>query len=244
MPDQPWHESDNFWEVVEPIMFNDMRRYLAGPEAQNAVSLAGVKPPAKVLDMCCGPGRHSIELARLGYGVTGVDRTRSYLEKARANSAQVEWIEADVRSFVRPEEFELAINLYTSFGYFEDQDEDRLVAENFYKSLKPGGKLVLSTLSKETISKHLVERTWEEDGELIVLDRRTILPEFSAVQSDWTIIRESTRKTVSFVVRLYAASEMRTLLESVGFKEIRFFGSLSGDRFDSSASRMIVVAGK
>ena len=90
------------------------------------------------------PSRYqtTLELSRRGYRVTGVDRTESYLGEARRRSddqgLEVEWVRADMRSFARPEAFDVVLNMYTSFGYFEDAADDRLAAQAFLNALVPG----------------------------------------------------------------------------------------------------------
>src|SRR5438552_18525856 len=108
-------------------MFAADRSADAAFEIKQAVTLA--KPRGKaVLDLCCGPGRCAIPLAKRGFAVTGVDRTKFLLGKARSlarrSHTRVEWIQADMRDFVRPEAFDLVLNLYTSFGYFDNKGDD------------------------------------------------------------------------------------------------------------------------
>ena len=79
---RPWHEDDTFWETWGPVMFTDQRLADAVEQVENVISLLGIKPGAHVLDLGCGVGRHSLELARRGFQVTGVDRTQRYLEQA------------------------------------------------------------------------------------------------------------------------------------------------------------------
>ncbi|HVT10803.1 MAG TPA: class I SAM-dependent methyltransferase [Fimbriimonadaceae bacterium] len=241
-----WHEDDEFWELAEPLMFDDIRMQGALPDVEHVIALAQVEPPASVLDLCCGPGRHSVEFARKGFTVTGVDRTARYLERARkaAGGLPVEWVHEDARRFVRPERFDLAINMYTSFGYFESPEEDLLVASNLAQSLKPGGALVMQLVGKEVIVKRFVERTWEQRGDITLLQEHRLHSNFSAIENRWTLQTKSGVKEIGFVVRLYAATEMKALLHQAGFSSVRFFGSLEGLPYDQTALRMIVVARK
>ena len=98
-----------------------------------------------MLDLCCGPGRFSIELAKRGFRVTGVDRTRFLLGKAKSREkkagVKVEWVESDMRDFVRPGAFDLALSMFTSFGYFDDKADDLRVLRQVCESLKPGGEI-------------------------------------------------------------------------------------------------------
>jgi len=140
---KPWHEDDSFWEDFHDALFSPRHWEQAPQEIDAVLALSGTGPGASVLDLCCGPGRHSVELARRGFRVTGVDRTGRYLDEARAKAAEmgleIEFVQSDMREFTRPSAFDLVISLYTSFGYFEDQDEDRKVLRNIHESLRPEG---------------------------------------------------------------------------------------------------------
>lgn len=239
-----WHEDDEFWEAGEPIMFDDLRLHTALPEVEQILKITQLSPGSKVLDLCCGPGRHSIEFAAKGHIVTGVDRTRRFLDRARrtARAGDVEWVLDDARIFVREGAFDLAVNLYTSFGYFESEEDDLLVASNVAKSLRPGGQFVIQTQGKEVIAKSFVERTWGEHGDITLLQERRLHSNFTAIENRWTLQRAGQSREIGFVVRLYAATEMRVLLRRAGFSEVRFFGSLEGAPYDHTANRMIVLA--
>jgi ubiquinone/menaquinone biosynthesis C-methylase UbiE len=76
-----WHEQDIFWQTVP--LFDQERLEAAPQEVDAIISMLGIEPPAAVLDLCCGVGRHSLELARKSYRVTGVDRTAAYLKTGR-----------------------------------------------------------------------------------------------------------------------------------------------------------------
>ena len=137
----PWHEQDSFWKETLPVLFPESRVQEAAREVEQLLSLTGFPPGAAVLDLCCGIGRHSIQLARRGFQVTGVDRTQVYLdmaaEAARREKVHIEFVREDMRKFRTSESFNGVINLFTSFGYFEDPQDDLTVAENIYASLLP-----------------------------------------------------------------------------------------------------------
>ncbi len=118
-----WFADDTFWIASYPFMFPDASFALAAEDVTKIVALSGCEGTT-VLDQCCGPGRYAIPLAKHGYMVTGVDRTPFLLDKAQAYAAaeqvEVEWVVEDMRRFTRPTTFDLALNLYTSFGYFDD----------------------------------------------------------------------------------------------------------------------------
>ena len=113
-----WFESDKFWATYGPAIFNPDILKSTPVQVDKILEWTAPEPGAHVLDLGCGVGRHSLELARRGYRVTGVDRTRLFLAEARktakAEKLRVELVRSDMREFVRPDTFHLAINLFTT----------------------------------------------------------------------------------------------------------------------------------
>ena len=246
-----WYDQDDFWETFRPTLFSEQRWDAAPTEVDHLLALSDLEPGAPVLDLCCGPGRHSLELARRGFRVTGVDRTVSYLEAARQQAneegLEVEFVQEDMRRFVRPGAFDAAINLFTSFGYFEDPAQDLQVAEHLYTSLKPGGKLVMEMMGKEALARIFQERDWfwldEEEG-VIMLEERKLSQGWGWIESTWTLLRGSERQTYTVSHRLYAGTELAALLRQAGFSSVELFGGLEGVPYDQHARRLAVVAKK
>lgn len=242
-----WHEQDDFWESVP--LFGPERMEMAPQEVDQIVAMLGLKPGAAVLDLCCGVGRHSLEFARRGYTVVGVDRTAAYLRTARdaaeAEGLAVEWIEADAREFARPGNFDLAINLFTSFGYFEDPAEDRQVAENLFRSLKPGGALVMDLMGKERLARIFDPRGWDElpDGSLFLQERK-IREDWTWIENRWILIKDGQRKEFNLGHRLYDGAGLKTLLLDTGFEAVTLYGDLDGSPYDNDARRLLAVACK
>jgi SAM-dependent methyltransferase len=243
-----WHERDKFWESVP--MFNEHHLEIAVDEVENLISLTGVEEGADILDMPCGIGRHSLELARRGFRVTGVDRTDAYLQVARERAAtdalEVEWIQADMREFARRQVFDAAINLYTSFGYFEDPAQDQMVLGNFYLSLKPGGTLVMDMMGKEVLARIFQPRDWRElpDGSYY-LQERTVARDWSWVDNRWILAHpDGRRQEFSLGHRIYDGVGLRALLLDAGFANVDLFGSLQGIPYDTEARRLVAVARK
>jgi len=173
-----WHQDDQFWETMYPIMFNKERWTNIPEEVGRVITLLNIAPPANILDLCCGPGRHSLELARRGFSVTSVDRTIIYLKmarkKANTEGLNIEFVHKDMRLFCRPNSYDGVINLYTSFGYFEDPKDDQRVLINIHRSLKNNGKLVMDLIGKEIIARIFRERDWHEENGKIIMEERKI----------------------------------------------------------------------
>lgn len=244
-----WFENEAFWQETASFLFSQ-RRFEATPGEVDLILERLESPPAaQILDLCCGPGRHSLELSRRGFQVTGVDRNDVYLEQARraaaAENLDIEFVRDDMRHFARPASFDLVLNLYTSFGYFADSREDRHVAENVYRSLRPGGQFILEMFGKEILARTFRERDWmqREDGSYL-LEERELSDDWGRVKNRWIIVRAGQAKEFHLDLRLYSAVEMKTLLTACGFEDVRCFGSLDGEPYDQNAKRLVAVARK
>jgi SAM-dependent methyltransferase len=229
---------------MAPKLFSRVMLERAASEVEGCTRLAGVSPPCKVLDLCCGPGRHSAELARKGYRVTGVDRTREYLDEAGKDFPDIEFVEADMRDFRRTDSFSLVLNLYTSFGYFEDPADDRKVVENVYESLVPGGKFIMELMGKEVLARIFRERDWYEEDGIIYLEERRVLDDWKWVEARWLKLDGEKMEEYTISHRLYSARELKELLTESGFGEVEIYGSLAGISYDQNAERLVAVARK
>ncbi len=244
-----WHDQDEWWEVMSQVLFRSRAWELAPLQVEQIMALVGIDPPVRVLDMPCGVGRHSLEFARLGCTVTAVDRTAIYLSEARRRAEEIglslELIQADMRQFAREAAFDIAVNLFTSFGYFEDEADDLKVLENFHTSLRPGGALVMEMAGKEVLARDFRERDWLEldDGTLLIEERR-ITQDWTWMNARWVLIKDGERRDYPLSHRIYGASDLSRLLRQAGFESIRVYGDLSGIDYDQNARRLVVVARK
>ena len=239
-----WFDDDSFWRDLYPFMFPEQR--IAAAEEQVASALALTNPPAKsALDLCCGPGRCSIALAKLGFSVTGVDKTKFLLDKARAAHLDIEWIQADMRDFVRPNSFALALSMFTSFGYFDDRRDDMLVLKNIFASLQPGGVCLFELLGKEHLAKIFQPTVSTDlpDGTTMV-QRHEIFDDWTRVRNEWLIIKNGKTRSFKFHHTVYSGLELRDRLEQVGFTDIKLYGSLAGAPYGPAAERLVATARK
>jgi len=241
-----WFDDEAFWADLYPFLFSEERLDAAEEEVEGLLSLVPHQGRA-VLDLCCGPGRHSIALARRGLKVTGVDRSPFLLgkaeERAREAGVRVEWVRADMRDFVRPGAFDLAINMFTSFGYFDDKEDDLRVLRNLCQNLRPGAFLVMELSSKEWLAEGFHPTTSEElpDGSLLV-ERHEIFDDWSRIRNEWILIRGQSVRRFRFHHTLYSGQELRDRLRQAGFTGVRLFGDLDGSEFGLHAKRLVAVA--
>lgn len=234
--------------ILGYLRFDAQRRALAIEEIEQISNLMGLQPGQRICDLCCGVGRYSLELARRGHAVTAVDRTQRYLDEARnmvrAEGLQIEFVQADTRQFRRPESFDLVLNLFTSFGYFDASKDDRQVLENIHRSLRPGGRLVLDLIGKEILARIFTPRDWQEVDGTLLLSERKVLDAWTRIECRWILFRDGARREWTFSHRVYSAGELRQLLEDVGFVDTEVSGNLDGAPYDEKAERLVIVARK
>jgi SAM-dependent methyltransferase len=214
-------------------------------EARRAVALvqrvAAWEPGVWVLDLACGAGRHAAELERLGARVVGFDLSPSMLRRARVG-VHGPLVRGDMRALpFRSGIFGLAVNLFTSFGYFRDDAEHRLVLRQVLASLRQGGRFVLDYLNADHVRRTLRRDTEEGDAtHTEVRVRRRFSEEGKYVVKEIELGAEN--RSFQERVRLFSPAELRTLLEEEGFRVDAVFGDYDGGPLDVHASRTILVA--
>lgn len=179
--------------------------------------------------------------------MTAVDLSPFHLTKAREHAAaaqlSLELVHADMRTFVRADAFDLALSLFTSFGYFEDPADDLRVLRNVHESLRKGGVLVMDVASKERMARVLQPTVSQRaaDGALLV-QRHEIVEDWTRVRNEWTVVRDGRARTFEFHLRVYSGQELKALLGAAGFATVTLYGGLDGRPYGLQAERLVVVA--
>ncbi|OGO20359.1 MAG: hypothetical protein A2Z14_12375 [Chloroflexi bacterium RBG_16_48_8] len=149
-----------------------------------------------------------------------------------------------MRRFRKLEMFDGALMMFTSFGYFEDQDENLQVLLNVQESLKKGGKLVIDVMGKEVLARIFQERSWEEQDGVFFLQEHKISRDRSWMENRRILLDGSDRYEYEVSHWLYSAAEISKLLEEAGFQSVMNFGDLAVSPYDRSARRLVGVAQK
>ena len=229
-------------------LFNAER---AAKEAAFAVQVLKLEPGFKVLDLCCGQGRHCVALARHGLRVTGVDLNFGYLELTRkaANNAHltVECVAADMRNIPFHNIFDAAVNMYSSFGYLESEADDSRVLESLNLALRPGGRVLLDLLNREWAVANYIQNDWHsaDDGTLYV-ERRELDLASSRMRVRFTIVAADglRRESIGHDIRLYTLTETTRMLERANMSVTEVYGGFDGEPYSIDTRRMILVARK
>ena len=253
-----WFESENFWTQFAPIMFDDARWAEAPTVAQYVKDIAKLAPGSKVLDAGCGLGRISVELAALDLDVTGVDIIQSELDAAQ-DSAQAEGVELtlvnhDLRTFHAPNQFDCAVNLYTSFGYCDTIDEDMQILRNIAESVKPGGTFIMECTSRETAILYWTPGEEFERAGYKVVTHFEVTGAWEGLKSQWTLYPADAdlKKTPApqpvvdhtFIQRLYPATFLRKKLMEFGFSKAEIYGDFDFSPYNENARTMVLIGKK
>jgi SAM-dependent methyltransferase len=224
---------DELFDEIYPLSYaGRFDEKESAEEALATARLAGVEPPAEILDAPGGFGRHSIPLAQAGYRVTAADRSTVQLDQARRRAGEAEWprfVQADFRELpFEGESFDAVFNLFTSIGYRGEEGDRRMLGE-FLRVLKPGGTLIIETLDRDRLMAIFQERGWEplpNDG--ILAEHRQFDHVAGEIRTEHILIRDGERRSVTFRVRVYTPTELVRLLQEIGFDEIECFGDYDG----------------
>ncbi len=244
-----WYEDDDFWKKWEPVLFRKEIWERTAQEVTDIIALLGIKKGATILDLCCGPGRHALEFARRGYNVTGVDRTEGYLikarRKARSERLKIKFVQQDMRDFRCGNKFDAVINLYTSFGYFQEIADDKLVIKNIFSALKPNGKFMIEMMSKEILARIFRPFSWWKlDQDTLIFEEHRICRGWGWIENSWYLIRNGKIEKFNLSHRLYSAVELTGLLIDSGFRCFEVYGGLDGRPYDHQANRLVIIAHK
>jgi SAM-dependent methyltransferase len=234
-------------------VFDEDYLYFYGPQlesvsdanADSIWTLLELEPGTEILDLGCGHGRIANRLAGLGARVTGLDATPLFVEEARTQAAdrelEVSYVEGDMRSLPwRDESFDRVISWFTSFGYFAD-DENRRVLREAWRVLRPGGMLLIENNNlAELLPRWLPSVVVERDGDILI-DHARFDPPSGRARTERVTVRHGRMRRFTFSVRMFIAAELGDWLRAAGFSDVEFRDH-SGGPLTARSARMVTVA--
>jgi SAM-dependent methyltransferase len=207
----------------------------------------GLEYGGTILDLCCGQGRHSIKLADMGYSVIGLDSSRTLLELAKESAAASHlWlVEADMRNIpIREGICDAVINLFTSFGFFDDAGNLR-VLEAAASVLKPGGKFLLDYWNPYIAAQLNGTRNWWWITEKLLALAEARYDFSSSRLRDLRTIVDIERSSVENAVRevrFYTLPELEEMLAKAGLRILEVYGDIDERQYDGESRRLITVS--
>jgi len=242
-----------WWETLFDDRYLRLFGPLATPEAttqqvDGISAYLDLQPRAEVLDLACGYGRIAIPLAQRGFRVTGLDLSETLLGQARAAAQEagvdIAWQRSDMRHIPWTAAFDAVVNIFSSFGYFADEEENRRVLQGVAQALKPGGRFLIDLVNRDWRARQDLGRHWFEAGETIVLADPWLDPVAGRAGETWRWLEGGEWRSLEFDTRLYTATELRELIESSGMRWLTVYGGWGGETFSPQARRMIAIAEK
>lgn len=211
------------------------------------VKYAELDHPLTILDIACGHGRHANALAKAGHSVTGIDISNGFLKLAKEEAAElnvdVKYIHQDMREIDYNHCFERVFALFTSIGYFDD-DQNEKVFRNIFKALKPNGIFCFDSHNRDTfLTYFLPSSVVERDGNFMI-DERTFDSLSGRAVTKRTVIYNRSTKSFRHSVRFYNPTEIIKLFKEIGFSSVQFYENWDGNPIGQESKRMIVIAKK
>ncbi len=208
-----------------------------------------LKKGSKILDLCCGHGRITNELAQRGYDMTGQDINQFFLDTAqkRANelNLNINLIKSDMRDIPFKDTFDAAINMFTSFGYLGSDTEDEKVFKSVHKSLKPKGKFLIDYVNKDFIIKYYrTEEMRDIDNGYVKITREYDFLKSSHIDTYDVFIDGKFVKQFISDFRFYSVTELIAMLLRNGFRILNIYGGFNFEPLSFDTKNCIILAEK
>lgn len=203
---------------------------------------------AQLLDVGCGAGRHSIELARRGYRVLGIDPSPAMIEAARTQAAaagvQPDFRQVKAETFAAQEEFEAAICLFTTLGQISAEGDNSRLVERVYQALRPRGTFVVEVPQRDPTVRNLKPTDRFEGPRRYTLVTRRFEPEDNSVSEIFEVVSPDQRQRYLLRYRLYSLDELAALLQGAGFAVLASYGDYEGTPLRPESATMLLIARK
>ncbi|KGE17046.1 class I SAM-dependent methyltransferase [Paenibacillus wynnii] len=243
----PWFEKS----FGEDYMLIYKHRNIQGAldEVQKMVKWLNLTEGSEVLDLCCGMGRHAFALSDAGFKVTGIDLSHVLLCEAIALDKQrrIRWIQSDMRMLPEGENiegtFDAVVNLFTSFGYFEKDEEQIKVLQQMERALKPHGKFIIDYLNAEYTKDHLIPFSERKEGETIIKENRRVRDGF--VEKRIRLLEEGTEaRQYEEQVKLYSIHRLTEMLTEANLSINAVYGDYDEGEYDQRLSPRMIIVGQ
>lgn len=246
MSDLPWYQTffdEDYLRMYAPFLPKE--RTLR--EVENLIRLLNLSPQSMVLDLCCGTGRHTIPLARQGMHMVGLDLSKTLLyyaqNEAETANIAIQWVNSDMRRIPFEQKFDAIINIFTSFGYLEDDEEDQKVLQQVQRALKPNGLFLLESVYQPRVLRSFTSHgILRYDDGLIVFEERHFDLAASRNEVLATLLYPDGRRIEhKQSMRVYTLTELTHMLEKAGLQLQASYGALDASPLTLD-SRLVLIA--
>jgi SAM-dependent methyltransferase len=245
-----WYE-ELFDQDYDRVYFPTFTAERNSAEADFIEAVLQIPQGGQVFDLACGHGRHSLELAKRGYSLLGLDLSSRFIEMAKQslkenNLTNAEFIVGDMRESYFLNRFDACYCYFTSFGYFQDE-ENQKVLNSVASALVKGGMFLLETVNRDwTI--HKVEhqpRRWDEvEPDFFLLEDISFDAHTSRIHTKRIIFDKAQRRTMQYDIKLYTHAELEDMLERGGLQVVSTFGGKDRSPYAVSSPRMVIISKK
>jgi 2-polyprenyl-3-methyl-5-hydroxy-6-metoxy-1,4-benzoquinol methylase len=217
-------------------------------EVDFVLKVAKPSKSVSILDLACGQGRHSLELGRRGYRITGVDYSQELLGVARENAVRdgvlLTYHKQDIRELNIKNKFDLVFMFGNSFGYFSDAD-NIAVLKKVRAHLKPHGKFILDLPNTAGMLRNpMGSRNDKTEFGEVITENTSFDPVTNRMSVSWKFSNSKIKESHRGEFRLYTHTEIKMIIESIGFKYLKTYGSFTAEKLTIDSPRMIIVLEK
>ncbi|MEZ6196348.1 MAG: class I SAM-dependent methyltransferase [Planctomycetota bacterium] len=241
--DRPWYEIA--FEAAYETVYAHRTDEAAEREVTGVAERLVAANDAVILDVGCGNGRHLAAWSRRGHTGIGVDLSSDLIARARARSLpNVAFLRADMRDLPLRAAADLVTSFFTSFGYFDDEDDDLRVLRGMATALRSEGRILIDYLNPPRVRATLVPESRRHEGDLFIEERRRIDTARRRVEKD-VVLRHADGRRHAYreSVRLLDEEDWARLFDAVGLERVELWGSLDGRPYTEESDRMVLVAG-
>lgn len=239
-----WCE-DYFDEWYGELILDTIPDEITKQQVTLLIKSLSLDPNKAIMDLGCGKGRHALALAREGFHVTALDFSQVYIDQLNTQAVReklpVQTKIQDMRYWREPDKYHAVYMMFTTFGYFSDEENEKIIF-NIADSMKKGGKLLLDIENRDYIVKFFIHEKWREKNDGFLLERHKFFPLTSCLSTKRILVKhQGANKQASRQYRLYSAHEIICIAKKAGLHLVESMGDYSGNPFQINSPRIIFV---
>ncbi|MDD3260340.1 MAG: class I SAM-dependent methyltransferase [Oscillospiraceae bacterium] len=225
-----------------------------GNEVSFLIRELGLRGNERILDLACGYGRHSLEFARRGYSVVGVDITKAFIDDARSAAEKenlpAEFILSDIRDVSFQEEFDVVLNMADgAVGYLENEEENLKIFDVVSRALKPGGQHFMDIMSADYADTHYPCKLWDAGERSLTLsvfewDKDTNILLYGQNDFHYGDAVRSPNFEYGNPTRLYHSAEIDEIMKAHGLRTVKKFCDYNGSAAGENGLQLMVISQK